>query len=479
MRRCVIFLLLGFTVLLTACGYRDYLEKFIAENGTGSAVSGSALRKRPSASPGSSAAPADQNVTGTSVAASSGGINAARDVDARMQEADYWITKTYAADKVLKKESDISDFNQKLAEGLSGAPDSAYYDINEYGEQVKGSALHMMMAQEELVNSVCYRAGKTVSKKVMRGYRENCGISSLNDFNTVRYGILCAQAEMRKLPTADRLYSDAKGTSGDVLEAAFLPANEPVLILYTSRDSQWYFVLSETGAGWVLVRQTALCRDKNSWQEAQNMEQFLIVTSEEITVPDCGADGTGSTYSFAMGTRLEIAGGEPAEQYIRERAVRDSYVVNIPARDAKGMLEYKMITVPLGKDVHSGYLDYTRKNLLSLSMKYLGRSAQNGGAGPGTVISKVFRCFGFRLPGDPAAFAQIPAICGIDYSGMSDSEKMAGIKSFSPGQILILNGLPAVYLGCENGKFYVLGEDGGSISVYPLASPGQLTGSIQ
>lgn len=473
MKRYVVMILLALTVLLSACGYRDYLEKYIEEHGTGRAISGSVLRGN-AVSEG--AASQKETVSGP-VLSVSGSVNAAEYVDDRMQTADFWISKTYAADKAVKKETDIQSLHETFLEKLCGKTDSVYYDLEQYGDRIKGSELHMLMAQEDLIHSTCFQNGNKVSQKQMNTYLQNCGISSLADFNAVSYGILCVGVRVRALPTADRLFASLdKPGNRELLTVSSLPANEPILVLYTSQDRQWYFILSEICAGWVPVEQVALCRDKAAWQSARDKEEFLIVTGEKIVVQNPDIKDNTISYCFDMGTQLEIARGEEAEQYCEKNSIRDCYVVKMPVRGEDGSLSYAMLPIPLGKDVHAGYMEYTRRNILSQAMKYQGSLPGTAGQNDNQMAHNIFRCFGFRLPTDQSTLEQVPSLEGMDLSQMEESGKKAKVASIYPGTLLIGKAGPSVYLGCVDQRHFVLGEENGVVSVHSLSDFDSLTG---
>jgi hypothetical protein len=314
MNRYVLILLLGLSCFLTACGYTDYLQKFIDENGTGSSISGSAIGETVSGNAVDSGEGA-----GSSAAVSSAGIYAAENVTKEMQTAAYWIGKAYAKDKVLLSAKEIQNLNQ----------------INK----------------------------------------------SENDTD-----------------------------------------------------------------------------ESNALKD----DDFLVVTGRKLSLTDSGRT------TYAMGSKLELAAEDEASDFAEKNKIHDNYIVKIPVNGSKGKTSYELTALPLGEDVHLGYLEYTRSNILTLSMTWLGCRVDGKEQTMNQVLHDIFSCFGFEVSEDGSKLPLLSDVPRVDVSLLDVKEKKQKLESIYPGAVLMKNDEPLIYLGCMDGQYYVLGESDGIIGVQSL-----------
>ena len=450
------------TCTLTACSYTDYVREFIEQNAvSGSSVSGAAAGNTSGSGVSADSTASGSSVSGSAVMTASGsGVYSSAYVTAEMQTAEYWIGKSYAKDKVLLTESEIQSVNEKRLKDLSGDSNAVFYDIQNYDEKIKGSVLHMLMAQEDLLNTSVYDTnGDKISSDVLKAFMDNCGIKDIADFNNVRYGIVCEECVVQKLPAHDKHVITGERAMSDMasLRISTLMVNEPVLILYTSLDKAWYFVMSENCTGWVTKEALAFCDSKNAWQEAQETDDFIVVSDRKLWLD--------SENKFSMGTKLVIATGEEAQQYMKKYPVHDSYLVRVPVADKDGKLTFKIREIPIGENVHRGYLEYTRANILTQAMKFTGSFSGNGDFAEEQVVECIYSCFGFKLPLDRKTWTLIPADNRIDIAVVEDKLTKNDTNRLNPGMILVRKNRPCIYLGYQDGRAYALTKSDGVMTV--------------
>ena len=63
--------------------------------------------------------------------------------------------------------------------------------------------------------------------------------------------------------------------------------NEPVWILETSADGQWFRIRTCFGSGWVQRRFIAVCRSRREWLDAQDPEALFPSLSPPDGSPCC------------------------------------------------------------------------------------------------------------------------------------------------------------------------------------------------
>ena len=381
-----------------------------------------------------------------------------------MQTADFWIGKTVAPDKILMTKKEIEAFNKKMLAKLSADSSATYYDLLKYGASMDGASLQTMIKREHDPAKKYYIGDAEITDDQWNAYREACNLDTIADFNETGYGIVCSRADVRILPTMDNI-TDVQGDTGhDIMQRTALAVNEPVLVVHRSLDGKWLYVIANEHSGWVLQENVGLCGNKETWQSAQKMEDFIVVTGDEISVKTIFSDIPSGNQVFTMGTKLAIAEESEYNDTLKQKNIYDNYIVKIPARDQNGLLTYHLAAIPLGKDVSHGYLDYTRGNVLRQAFKLLGNAygwgGMEGGRDCSSMTRDIYLCFGFRLPRDASVQAMIPAEGRVSMKGLSEKERKEKLNSVQPGTILQMPGHVMIYLGCYDQNYYVISANG-------------------
>ena len=461
MNKYIVTLLIALTCLLTACGYRDYIYRNVADV-SGQAVSGGGTEMNSHSAAG-----------GGDTAISGSVVHSSDNVTADMQTADYWIGKTVSPDKILMTPTEIAEYNKLLMTRLS--PATEYYDLLNYGETIDKASLDKLIRREHDPSKTYFIGEAEIAEESWDDYRESCDLESLDNLNPVEYGIVCSRADVRVLPTTDNITNDRGDTGHDVMQSTALAVNEPVLVLHRSLDEKWLFVIANEHAGWVLQDKVGLCPDKERWLDAQKIKDFIVVTGDEVTVRTISTDTPSEPLLFTMGTKLALAEKSEYSAAIGNRNILDNYIVKVPVREQNGQLGHQYAVVPLGKDVSHGFLDYTRGNVIRQAFKLLGNpygwGGMNGGRDCSSMTRDIYLCFGFRLPRDASVQAKIPGRGRISLKDLSERERTAKFRSMQPGTILQMPGHVMIYLGCQDRRYYVISANGTFIPDHDTASP--------
>lgn len=295
----------------------------------------------------------------------------------------------------------------------------------------------------------------------------------------LQYGVLVANTDLRSFPTAKRLTSEVQGRF-DYLQETKLLVNEPVIILHKSLDGTWCFVQAENYYGWIRESAIAYCTKAELIAVADAIadtqgKQIAVITKNG----DYGM-GDKSIY-LRMGTRLLCNG-----------AIGDMVELKIPERGAEGMLVWKYASVSATDATGEtcfvyGYLPYTRANVMRLAIRLLGApyawgDALSFGADPNeagdngmdcsSTVSAVLRCFGFAMPRNTGTQRNMDCR-QIDMSGFEIRQREALLDGLQGGELLYTSGHVMLYLGSENGAYYILHntstesrDDGGKDEFY-------------
>ena len=250
-----------------------------------------------------------------------------------------------------------------------------------------------------------------------------------------RWGICCAESGIFYHPTRKQT-KDEEDPWSDENRFSGILVNEPVWILETSADGQWFRIRTCFGSGWVQRRFIAVCRSRREWLDAQDPDSlFLVVTAGRLTLLPQRTAPQKEPASYRMGTCLRLIPALQAPKTIDGRFYLDNYVVRIPARDPDGFLSWDYQLIPVSADVHIGFLPYTRRQLLCQIFKLQGDIYGWGDMYRSHDCSSyamaVYRCFGFRLARDSSDQARMP-FPSIDLKGLKTAEKKSGSPAARP-----------------------------------------------
>lgn len=464
MNKKIIMLIICLCFVLTACGNQDFFEQYKR------VASGSAIDRK-------GKKPVEQKEfsdakTATSSAvmgevASGSGIHAADNVSTDMQTAQYWIDRMTTPDRVIMDTGAILAYNQEIKKQMSQDSSAEYYDLDSFGENISGLMLREMMGNVSFSLKTYFSGERQISAKDWQQYYENCNYDAIADINAVQYGIICERADIRMLPTDDIVTDEPGKTYDDDLQCTALAVNEPVLVLYGSRDGKWCYVMAEEYVGWTHREAIGFCRSREEWSQAAKMDKFLVVTGDRIQTKQIPGNPLSGDYEFTMGTKLCLAENKEWKEDVEIYMPYDNYVVKVPVRDASGTLSYSLLAIPLHEDVSVGYMDYTRANIIRQAFKMLGNPYGWGGEcgerDCSAMVRDIFLCFGFRLPRNSGDIAKLPGKNNAALEGMSEKEVMEKMKGAEPGAILQMPGHVMLYLGCQDKNYFVISARGSAM----------------
>lgn len=293
-----------------------------------------------------------------------------------------------------------------------------------------------------------------------RCLEEGCMFDIADMQNVYGWGICTRRGNIKKRP------ADGKMCSVDEEDQlAAILVNEPVVIVKASQNRRWYYIYTYYYGGWVKAENIALCKDYDSWLAVWKKENPLVVTGSRIRLECNPYNRQLSRLELSMATVLELDTGTDMKELLTERNYCCAYVAHIPVRDSNGLLMYQKGQIPFSCDVHIGFLDYTAENVIRQAFKTLGEIYGWGGGlnsrDCSSLVSDVFACFGIWLPRDTAGLQTLFGLdIYMDISSLSIEEKKKMLGSIRPGAVLGFPGHVMLYLGEDEGSFYVINQVG-------------------
>ena len=379
---------------------------------------------------------------------------AAPNVEPKMCTADYWIDKLHGANQLLLSEEEIEELNQKIL----NTPACTMYDLAALPAQFNGRK--MADAQAAFTSPTgLFLHNQPVPESYYEAIRTNIKNASVSEAMNLRYGFAVNRTLMKAYPYDDFLSDSKTDMEWDNLASAPVRVNEPLAVYFYTADGKYALVKSTICSGWVPAADIAVCRDKAEWLDAQQMEQFLVVTGEKVYLEAGTAYPEASEKCLTMGTTLELASG--TDELINNRLPWNSYVVKLPHRNADGSFSQKKALISANRDVTVGYLPFHSAEILRQAFKCLGNRYGWGGMlnsqdCSGFVID-IYKCFGLQIPRNTTWQAAMP-VAVTNLTGMTDEEKEAVLTTLPPGSILQFPGHEMIYLGKAGGRYYTIND---------------------
>ncbi|HWR39041.1 MAG TPA: SH3 domain-containing protein [Patescibacteria group bacterium] len=376
-------------------------------------------------------------------------------VTADMEQAQYWVDRLEQPDAVVLNPEEIRAWNERTR----SLQPSREFDLADYPERVSGATVIAQIQEYTVPDSPRYAGGSLLAADYFRRLEGQRNVPAVPQNVTVQYGVTCARAMVRSFPTADFAGSTPGEREFDLFQETALDPGEPVIILHQSTDAAWHFVQAYNYRGWVAAAAVGMAANRAEWLNYWNHPGFLVVTGSRLDL---------AGRQFAMGAKLMLAEGQSNKPKANEKAPA-AYLVKIPERGPRGELYFTVTDVKYAEDVSKGYLPYTRANVIRQAFKMKGEPYGWGGLFEvrdcSTLILDTYRSFGLMMPRNAD---EQEAAAGLEHIFPLNGSRKTVMQSLLPGATLHMSGHVMLYIGEQNGRYYIihaLGARGGTREV--------------
>lgn len=302
--------------------------------------------------------------------------------------------------------------------------------------------------------------GQALSREMIEALLANAQLDALPGAVEPRFGLATRRTPMRGYPTALRAFSRIGDTDIDRFQETALFPGDAVAVVHTSRDGQWYFVVSQRYAAWVRAEDIAIGTRDDVLGYMRQTPWRVVTGARASTVftPDAPAL---SQLPLDMGTRVPIDMRVGPADAVNGQAAYTSWAVRLPIRRSDGSLAFSTALIQRNQDTSSDDLPLTRANLLRQAFKFLGERYGWGhdfnGRDCSGFVSDVYRSFGVQLPRNTGDQATSP---GLDHttfdSAATHAQRMRAVDGLQPGDMVYIPGHVMMVIGRLGGQPYVI-----------------------
>lgn len=389
-------------------------------------------------------------------------LRLAPDTTESMLKADYWTSKCKDPDRILLTEKEIADWNKKTHVPQANL---SFADFVGEGRKTTLSEAEQRVFLTELCTGPDhkYLNGKPLSEEYWDSLTAIRGDQEVDGEVTVKYGVSTERTSLRTVPTRDVTSSSETFTFYDEFQNSSCLLNEPLIILLTSTDGNWYYVQTDYCRGWIAASAVGTTDNYDAWYRNTNPEKFIVITENTAQLDVDPVKPELSRHDLSMGTRLELVSPENFPKSQEGREAYDNYVVKMPIRRSNGSLSYQNVYLPANISVSVGFLPYTQRNLLTLAFDCIGERYGWGGMynarDCSQFVMELYRCFGIHTPRNTVGLIGMDTL-SLRIADMPDSYKENLLDLSPAGSILLFPGHAMLYVGSENGIYYVISDTG-------------------
>ena len=402
-------------------------------------------------------------ILSTAVNCLASGVYYLPDVTREMSSPSFWTDET----AILMSFEEI----EKLNEETLSTNGTHMYDLKNQPDVVDGISLNEAILKSSQADAQYY-LGWTYFESTEKATQQDFDKMIANTQNPdakkeqkILYGIATKKTELRTFPSNVAIWDDPADSDLDYQYLTAIRVNEPVVITSKSKDGKYYLAKSICCSGWILADSVAICKDKNEWISAWDIkkEDALVVWGDKVFTETSIVGTETSELMLTMGTVLKLAKDVNPNKLIDNRAAYNNYVVWIPIRNDDGTYSKKMTLISEHKKVSEGDMPLTKTNISKVVFSALGNTYGWGGSLNSDDCSgymrNVYKCFGMELARNTTWQSSMP-MAKVDMQYMPKEEKIKFFDTLPFGAILYFNGHEMMYLGGQNGKYYVISAVG-------------------
>lgn len=393
-----------------------------------------------------------------------GAVPTMPDVTQEMTSPSYWVKDLPAAGDTLAGEEALAAINQSCLD-TPACWMTDFRNVSPYFREknlyqsvwssVYGDASNVLGYQHFTQN------GEAVSGDALHVALGNVGGEDAGNWARTRYGIAVHRTDVLAIPSRFLATDEQDDPDYNYFQLSSVRVGEPVVVKLDSKDGQWYFCDTDCCSGWIPAEDVAICADEEEWLVAWDFpsEEAVVVNEGKFYLEASNTSPAVSELLVTMGTVLRRVSEEDFDHSAIKRMPYFNYAVWVPIRQEDGSYARTIALLSMNHFVSEGYLPLTTENILKVAFSKLGERYGWGNmllaSDCSGYVRDVYRCFGLIIPRN-TTWQQAMPVYKIDVTEKTVEEKKQDLDRLPPGTILYFNGHEMLYLGEENGLYYVI-----------------------
>ena len=375
--------------------------------------------------------------------------------DTRLDPA-FWIGRLRAPERILIDERRISAQNTKLVQ-----IDPSMNDLERVPAMLSRSQVRTWIeATSARPRTVLFGESGQLAQHAIDELIEATNLDAVAEQQPVRYGLVVRRADLRTFPTRMRVFRSPEEVDIDRFQESAVFPGTPVVIVHTSKNGEWLFVVTPRYKAWIERDHVAEGTAAQVFEYTRRAP-YVVVTGSTARTVFTPEDPRVSELQLDMGVRVPLLNDWPADQPVNGQHPHTGHVVELPVRGEAGELHFRTALLPRAADVSTHYLALTQANLIRQSFKFLGERygwghSYNARDCSG-FVSEVYRSFGVQLPRNTRDQGMSAAFIRIAFS-MNDTreQRVERLRSLEVGDLIYIPGHVMMVVGHDRGLPYVI-----------------------
>lgn len=357
--------------------------------------------------------------------------------------------------------SAIAEQNRRLF-----AQDRTMHDLSRMPAILDGVQVRQWIEQRSVrpTGPLYDRQGRVIDEAHRDAWMTSLALDRIPTSQVTRYGLVVHRASLRSFPTDERVFRRQGDTDIDRFQETAEFPGTPVVIVHTSGDGQWLFVLSARYAAWVHKADIAegSADEVLGYGRASDARVITAAVAHTVFTPEQPAL---SRLGLDMGIRLPLDPRPPS--MVNGQASYTSHVLRLPVRDAQGRVRFADALLPRNEDTAPDYLSLTPVHVIDQAFKFLGERYGWGhdydARDCSGFVSEVYRSMGVQLPRNTGDQGSSPALHVQAFTAADSHEaRLRAIDSLDVGDLIYIPGHVMMIIGRINGKPYVIHDTAGA-----------------
>jgi len=376
--------------------------------------------------------------------------------------SNYWVERTDNPDQLLRNTQMIAALN---AEAFSSNKHLVKLDLFPQTLSAVEIKKRILAVSKPSKSDRYDDNGVLLDAAAYQKLAENLSIVSIPENVEIRFALAVKRSDMRTYPTADRYYSLTDSKNLDRFQENGLFPGDALAVLHQSADGEWYFVQSYNYPAWVHKSNLAF-GERAVIEQYKNTPQFLMITGDKVRTSFNPQVPAISELQLDMGIRVPLLDSKDIKNELYGQNPFASYIVLLPVRDEQGKLDLKPALIARNKDVHKGYLPYTRENITRQAFKFLGERygwghSYNARDCTG-FVSEVYKTFGILMPRNSGQQGLSSMGNNTRFTeDNSQQDKLDTFKYLDAGDLIYIPGHVMMYIGHVDDQPYVIHDVSG------------------